>query len=179
MAVKEALTDSLASISSIIPGKTSRVSKYGETEVRDLETGDGLIPVGVHVRHCLVEGRRRVAKVVKAVAAIVDHLAVHGGEVVGRLDQLVQHVSGEPEPDVHCGLSPAFRGSSAPSRADGAHGRPGTHAQACRELLDRGIEVLDDERGLEDAVGGLTEVEEHGYEPPPVDDPLSGATSAG
>ena len=28
MAVKEALTDSLASISSIIPGKTSRVSKY-------------------------------------------------------------------------------------------------------------------------------------------------------
>ena len=96
----------------------------------------------------------------KAVTPVVDHLAIGGRRVVDLLDQLIGHVSREPERDVHDGLGrrAPVDGALRPNVADRG---PGTNVQASRELLDRDVDVLHDEPGLKDAVGRLAKVEEH------------------
>ncbi len=98
----------------------------------------------------------------KPVTPIVDHLAVGGRHIVDLLDQLVHHVSGEPERDVQDCLGRLAAVNRA-LRPNVANRRPRTNVQTSRELLDREVDVLHDEPGLKDAVGRLTKVEEHGW----------------
>src|SRR5262249_9217933 len=96
------------------------------------------------------------APVMEAVAALLDHLAVHGGRIVVGLDELDVHVAGEAHGEryVRARRLPAVDGIDT---GEVLEHEPGADGKLHRPLPHRLLQVRDDIGHLHDAVIRLTE----------------------
>src|SRR6516162_11653476 len=113
------------------------------------------IAVALILRHRRIEAPRRNAPMMKAIAAPLDHLAVHRWRIVVGLDQLHVHVPGKAHREPHI----RTRGLAAIHRIDAGEmlqHEPWADPELRDPLADRRVEIRHDVGHLDDAVVGLT-----------------------